>query len=242
MMFPIRHLRAIRDGAITTAYRRWDRPRVKAGGTQRTAVGVVAFDAVTEVPLESISEADAQAAGHSAVEEMLDMFGRRSPDWPIWRIDLHFAGPDPRVALREDSDLSDEDVAALRGKLNRLDAASTHGPWTRTTLELIRDRPEVRAPDLAASPGSRDEVAQARRAQAQGAGADGVAADWLPHLAARERAAGAAGEKQRRLIEPAGKCAATGVFDGEGRNRTGDTTIFSRVLYQLSYLAAARRW
>jgi hypothetical protein len=31
---------------------------------------------------------------------------------------------------------------------------------------------------------------------------------------------------------------------GEGQNRTGDTTIFSRVLYQLSYLAvlAARRW
>ncbi len=30
--------------------------------------------------------------------------------------------------------------------------------------------------------------------------------------------------------------------DGEGRNRTGDTTIFSRVLYQLSYLAARRGW
>ena len=29
--------------------------------------------------------------------------------------------------------------------------------------------------------------------------------------------------------------------DGEGRNRTGDTTIFSRVLYQLSYLARDRR-
>jgi hypothetical protein len=26
--------------------------------------------------------------------------------------------------------------------------------------------------------------------------------------------------------------------DGEGQNRTGDTTIFSRVLYRLSYLAA----
>jgi hypothetical protein len=25
---------------------------------------------------------------------------------------------------------------------------------------------------------------------------------------------------------------------GEGRNRTGDTTVFSRVLYRLSYLAA----
>ena len=33
-------------------------------------------------------------------------------------------------------------------------------------------------------------------------------------------------------------------LNGEGQNRTGDTTIFSRVLYQLSYLAeeAARRW
>ena len=29
--------------------------------------------------------------------------------------------------------------------------------------------------------------------------------------------------------------------NGEGRNRTGDTTVFSRVLYQLSYLARAAR-
>jgi hypothetical protein len=28
-----------------------------------------------------------------------------------------------------------------------------------------------------------------------------------------------------------------GIADGETRTRTGDTTIFSRVLYQLSYLA-----
>ena len=30
------------------------------------------------------------------------------------------------------------------------------------------------------------------------------------------------------------------LVDGETRNRTGDTTIFSRVLYQLSYLALRR--
>jgi hypothetical protein len=29
-------------------------------------------------------------------------------------------------------------------------------------------------------------------------------------------------------------------WNGEGQNRTGDTTIFSRVLYQLSYLAGRR--
>ena len=36
--------------------------------------------------------------------------------------------------------------------------------------------------------------------------------------------------------EPRSAC----LCDGEGRNRTGDTTIFSRVLYQLSYLAGCR--
>ena len=41
----------------------------------------------------------------------------------------------------------------MTGRLRRLDAGSRHGPWTRTVLELIRDRPEVRAPDLAASLG-----------------------------------------------------------------------------------------
>src|SRR5438093_4865275 len=34
--------------------------------------------------------------------------------------------------------------------------------------------------------------------------------------------------------------ARTSVGSGEGRNRTGDTTVFSRVLYRLSYLARGR--
>ena len=33
------------------------------------------------------------------------------------------------------------------------------------------------------------------------------------------------------------EAARTSVGDGEGRNRTGDPTVFSRVLYRLSYLA-----
>jgi hypothetical protein len=37
------------------------------------------------------------------------------------------------------------------------------------------------------------------------------------------------GQNRRRQSRP--------LQDGEGRNRTGDTTVFSRVLYRLSYLA-----
>jgi hypothetical protein len=44
----------------------------------------------------------------------------------------------------------------------------------------------------------------------------------------------------RRRSDVAGRSGVS--LDGEGRNRTGDTTIFSRVLYQLSYLAREGGW
>jgi hypothetical protein len=66
---------------------------------------------------------------------------------------VHVAGPDQRVALREQADLTDDDVAAIDGRLDRFDRASKHGAWTRRVLRLIADRPATRAPDLAASLG-----------------------------------------------------------------------------------------
>ena len=70
-----------------------------------------------------------------------------------YRVTLSWAGPDPRVALRESADLTDDDVAAIDAKLERLDRASSHGPWTMVTLDIIRRRPHTRAPDLAAELG-----------------------------------------------------------------------------------------
>jgi hypothetical protein len=66
---------------------------------------------------------------------------------------VRFAGTDPRIALRNTDDLSDADVAELTTRLDRLDRASTHGPWTRQMLRMIAEQPHVRAPDLAASVG-----------------------------------------------------------------------------------------
>ena len=40
-------------------------------------------------------------------------------------------------------------------------------------------------------------------------------------------------------LNEAGQAGLSWERGGEGRNRTGDTTVFSRVLYQLSYLASA---
>jgi hypothetical protein len=52
--------------------------------------------------------------------------------------------------LREDAALTDDDVAALTRRLDRLDRASTHGPWTRATLQLIADQPAAQSGVLAA--------------------------------------------------------------------------------------------
>ena len=149
MLFRPSTLKGIAEGTVTRAYRRWDRPRVRPGGRQRTPAGVVAFDSVELVARESLTDADARAAGLRGLDELLELVDRR-PAGEIYRVDLHLAGPDPRVALRE-STPTDAEVADLSRRLGRLDRASRHGPWTAAVLRAIADKPGVRAADLAAS-------------------------------------------------------------------------------------------
>jgi hypothetical protein len=145
-------LDGIRAGEITLAFRRWDRPRARAGGRQRTVVGELAIDSVAPVEREAITAADAARAGHDSLDELFAELDARG-NAQIWRVELHWAGEDPRVALREEADLSEAELDRLRQRLERLDAASHHGAWTRATLELIAAHPETRAEDLAASIG-----------------------------------------------------------------------------------------
>jgi hypothetical protein len=42
----------IADGSVAVAYRRWDRPRVRPGGTQRTGAGVLLLIRSSEVGYE----------------------------------------------------------------------------------------------------------------------------------------------------------------------------------------------
>jgi hypothetical protein len=147
MLFRPATLRAIADGEVTLAFRRWPRPRVKAGGRQRTQLGVIAFDAVEPVDREDLGEGDARAAGFESRDALLAFVDRKATG-TIYRIRLRLAGPDPRVALRESQPDPDE-LRGLARRLARLDRASRHGSWTRAVLRAIGDRPGVRAADLA---------------------------------------------------------------------------------------------
>lgn len=148
MLFRPVTLRAIADGVVTLAVRRWDQPRVRPGGRQRTSIGVIAFEPIEAVDREDLREVDANAAGFASLAELLAFVDRRATG-TIYRIGLRLVGPDPRVALR-DSLPDTGQVRELTQRLDRLDRASRHGPWTRPVLRTIRDRPGVRAADLAA--------------------------------------------------------------------------------------------
>lgn len=130
----------IATGEVDLAFRRWRRPTVKAGGTLRTPVGVLAIDAVEPIAPEDITDADARRAGDEGRDAVL---AKLRPEGTLYRISFHLQGPDPRLALRERTDLSVDERSRIEARL----------PWAREVLELIADQPATLAADLAAQRG-----------------------------------------------------------------------------------------
>jgi hypothetical protein len=170
MLFKQTFLDGIRAGTVTLAFRRWRRPTVKAGGTLMTAVGQLSIGEVRPVTPAEITGADARRAGWDSREALLEELGRgggravgrgraagggraasgageKEEDERIYRIELGALKADPRIALRE-QDIDAGGAEDVGGRLARMDARSTGWPWTRRTLEVIRDHPGVRAGDL----------------------------------------------------------------------------------------------
>ena len=152
MLIPRRTLDAIADGRVTLAFRRWTRPTVKAGGRLRTAVGELDIEAVDRVALSAITAADARAAGFATKKELASFLNRKERG-DVYRVKLSYGGPDRRLALREAAELSADDVARLKAKLDSLDRRAQRAPWTRQVLGLIERKPATLAEDLAAELG-----------------------------------------------------------------------------------------
>lgn len=144
-------LRGIEDGSITLAFRRWRRPTVKTGGTLLTSIGQLSVEAVDKVTLDTITESEANSAGFPSLEALRSQLAARAAG-EFYRVRLSMAGPDPRIALREEIPC-EEELEVLVGRLDRLDSRSVPGPWTGPVLALIRDRPGQRAADLAKEAG-----------------------------------------------------------------------------------------
>jgi hypothetical protein len=142
----------IANGTITLVLRRWDAPRAKPGGTQRTVAGTIRIEGVTECPGSyRVTATQARAAGYQDAKSAQKELDRR-PARHTYVIAVSYLAPDERPDLAADDRLSDADVDAIAARLERWDAAA-ETPWTRRYLEMVRDNEAVRAPDLAARVG-----------------------------------------------------------------------------------------
>jgi len=149
VLFDQRFWEPVARGEVTVTFRRWKRRQVVPGNHYRTRAGIIEVTALDLVTEADITAADARAGGYPSVEALIGDL-RGAPDLPISRVRFRPVDePDPRQELAEAADLTAEDVAQIDARLDRLDRASRHGPWTRETLALIAARPAVRAGDLA---------------------------------------------------------------------------------------------
>jgi len=158
MIFRREFMEGIIDGRITLAYRRWDKARVKAGGTQGGEV-VLAFDAVDIVETQQITESDALRAGFPNKAALMDEVNMRGTDGHIFRVTVRYVGADPRVLLREENEFDDAARAEVVKQLAAIDKRSVDGPWTMKLLRLVRKHEGERAADMGARVGlEKDEV------------------------------------------------------------------------------------
>lgn len=142
-------LDAIAAGDVTEVYRNWKRPTVKTGGTLNTSIGQLSILAVDQIAPSKLTAAAARRAGFGSKDELIESL-RMGEDRQLFRVRVELAGEDPRIALRNSSSLTDDDVAELQKAFDRFDKSPVQpGLEPLALLRLIAENEGVRAPDLA---------------------------------------------------------------------------------------------
>lgn len=140
-------------GTTVITFRGWTRAQAKAGGRYRTWGLLLEVDDVRMVEAADITEAEAHRAGAESAAVVLARLGDAAVR-PIWRVQFRYVGEDDRIERRNTAALDDEDRAAIRQRLERMDRASKSGPWTARTLRLIANYPGVVSTTLARNVGA----------------------------------------------------------------------------------------
>lgn len=161
MLINRKTLAGIKEGRITVAFRKWKRPTVKVHSTLRTEAGVLAIDAVEEISRQTITPADAQAAGFSSLEELQNWLEDSRPG-TLYKIQLRYLEVDPRETLRAQSTLSATEIQSLTDCLHAIDKRNSGGPTCAQLMAHITLHPGIRASDLAHTLGLPSETLKRR--------------------------------------------------------------------------------
>lgn len=151
MLFDARTLTGLTEGRVSATYRRWTAVRPKVGARFTTRAGVVEVTVIDPADPDTLTEADAAAAGFASRDTLLAWTAKKGIG-DLYRIGIRLAGPDPRIALRVAAALDDTELALLTTRLTRMDRAADQ-PWTTQALTLIAEHPGVVSTELAAAAG-----------------------------------------------------------------------------------------
>lgn len=148
MLFKQDHLLRIKAGEISLAFRKWKKPSVVKGTLLKTAVGQVEILDISPIEQADIDQEQAMLAGYNELSEMQTILNKVK-EGTIYKIQLRYHSPDPRIDLRENVDLTDEELELLKKKLDRMDRTGKYGAWTKNVMMTIHSHPHKRAKDLA---------------------------------------------------------------------------------------------
>lgn len=156
MLFKEVHLQGIRSGTVSLAFRNWEKATVNKGSLLKTSIGLVEVVNIKPIDQNKITRAHAVKAGYENKDLLLKSL-RQNTAAKIYKIALRYYSEDPRIKLREQTELSGEKLEELKGKLSRLDQYSSEGSWTKKVLLAIKRYPHKRAVELAEITGYKKE-------------------------------------------------------------------------------------
>jgi hypothetical protein len=149
MLFKLIHLEGIKNGNISLAFRKWKKPSVKNKSVIKTGMGLIEINDVNVVKINQITEEDASRAGFQKKDDLIKILNSVS-EGDIYKISVRYHSEDPRIELRNQDNLTEEQLQLIKHKLDRFDRYSKEGTWTLDTLLSIKKFPHLRAEDLAA--------------------------------------------------------------------------------------------
>jgi hypothetical protein len=147
MLFKQKHLEDIKSGKCSLAFRKWKKPSAKKGSLIKTSIGLVEIRSIEEVTLAEIKPADAGAAGFKNTEELFRTLDA-IPEGKIYKIGVRYHSPDPRIALRQQTSITDDMFNTIKTRLDRLERYAGEN-WIKGILLAIQQHPRLRAADLA---------------------------------------------------------------------------------------------
>lgn len=157
MLLSQKALDAIVKGEIDRVYRRWKRPAVVEGTLQRTSHGLVEVVGLRQV---EENEIEPTAAGYGTTEEVLADIRPPETGRILYEVRVRWAGEDPRLELRESTDLDEGALDAIDSVVSGI---GRHGGPTGTELlQTIAANPATLADELADGIGMERDVLKRR--------------------------------------------------------------------------------